>query len=96
MKEPLGQDKEQLWANIIDSFNDIWSSIQVIFEHIDLIKEATEAIQRVKEELGDMPEEAARIIHFLNSKNKYELQVLEIPDRTSTILEVKRVLTRGI
>jgi len=41
-----------------------------------------------------MPEEAARIIHFLNSKNKYELQELEIPDMTSTILEVRRVLTK--
>ena len=41
-----------------------------------------------------MPEEATRIIHFLNSKNKYELQGLDIPDRTDTILEVKRVLTK--
>ena len=44
--------------------------------------------------MGDMPEEAARIIHFLNSKNNNELQELEIPNRTSTILEVKRVLTK--
>ena len=41
-----------------------------------------------------MPEEAARIIHFLNSKNKYELQELEIPDMLGTTLEVKRVLTK--
>jgi len=41
-----------------------------------------------------MLEEAARIIHFLNSKNKYELQELEILDMTGTILEVKRVLTK--
>ena len=34
---------------------------------------ATEAIQRVKEELGEMAEDATRIIQFLNSKNKYEL-----------------------
>jgi len=27
LKEPLGQAKEQLWANIIDSINDIWLSI---------------------------------------------------------------------
>jgi len=27
LKEPLGQAKELLWANIIDSFNDIWPSI---------------------------------------------------------------------
>lgn len=44
LKEPLGQAKEQLWANIIDSVNDIWPSIQVIFEQSDLVKEATEAI----------------------------------------------------
>ena len=41
-----------------------------------------------------MPEEAARIIHFLNFKNKYELQELEIPNRTSIILEVKKVLPK--
>jgi len=41
LKEPLGQAKEQLWANIIDSINDILPSIQVIFEQIDLIKQAT-------------------------------------------------------
>ena len=41
-----------------------------------------------------MPEEVVRIVHFLNSKNKYELQELEIPDRIGTILEVRRVLTK--
>ena len=58
------------------------------------MKEAIEAIQRAKTELGDMPEEATKIIHFLNSKNKYELQELEIPNRIGTILEVKKVLTK--
>ena len=56
-----------------------------LFFNNDLIKQATEVIKRVKAKLGDMPEEAARIIHFLNSKNKYELQELEILDRTGTI-----------
>ena len=78
----------------IDSVNDIWPSIQVIFEQNDLVKEATKAIQRVKAELGDVPEEASRIIQFLNSKNKYELQELDIADRTGTILEVKKMLTK--
>ena len=27
LKEPLGQAKELLWANMIDSVNDIWPSI---------------------------------------------------------------------
>ena len=48
----------------------------------------------MKAELGDLPKEATRIIHCVNSKNKYELQQLEIPDRTGTTLEVKRVLTK--
>ena len=59
-----------------------------------MIKKAIEAIQKVKVELGDMPEEATRIIHFLNSKNKYELQELEIPNRTCTVFEVRKVLTK--
>ena len=58
------------------------------------MKEATKSIERVKAELGDMPEESTRIIHFLNSKNKYELQELDVPNRTGTILEVKKVLTK--
>jgi len=41
-----------------------------------------------------MPEEATRIIHFLNSKNKCELQELDMADRTRTISEVKNVLTK--
>ncbi len=65
--------KEMLWANIIESVNDICPSIQVIFEQNDLVKELGEAIQRVKAELGHMLEEASRIIQFPNSKNKYEL-----------------------
>ena len=73
LTEPIGKAKEKLWANIIDSINDIWPSIQVIFEQIDLIKQATKSIERVKTELGDVPEEVVGIIHFLNSKNKYEL-----------------------
>jgi len=94
LKEPLAQTKEQLWANIIDSVDDILPSIQVIFEQNDLVKEATKAIQRVNAELGDTLEEATRIIQFLNSKNNYELQELDINDRTGTILEVKKVLTK--
>jgi len=40
-----------LGPNIIDFVNDIWPSIQVIFEQIELVKIATEAIQKVREEL---------------------------------------------
>jgi len=73
MKEPLAQGKQQLWANIINYVNDIWPSIQVIFEQIDLIKETSEEIQKVRAQLGKKPKEISRVIQFLNSKNKNEL-----------------------
>ena len=58
LQEPLGQIKEMLWANIIDSVNDVWPLIQVIFEQTELVKVAIEAIQKVKEDLGDQLEDA--------------------------------------
>jgi len=94
LQKPLGQTKEMLWANIIDSVNDIWPSIEVIFEQIELVKVATEAIQKVKEELGNQPEEANQLIHFLNSKNKYELDELGVEDITETIIKIKKVLSK--
>ena len=94
LEKPLGKTKEMLWANIIDSVNDIWPSIQVIFEKTELIKIAMEAIQKVKEELGDKPEDANRLIHFLNSKNRYELHEINIEDRTEIILDIRKVLSK--
>jgi len=94
LEKPLGQTKEMLWSTIINFVNDIWPSIQVIFEQTELVKVATEAIQKVKEELGDKPEDANRLIHFLNSKNRYELHELKIEDRTKTILEIRKVLSK--
>ena len=41
-----------------------------------------------------MPTEAIEIIKFLNSKTREELEDLKIEDRTETIIEVKRVLTK--
>jgi len=41
-----------------------------------------------------MPIEASNIIIFLNSKSKYELEELGISERTATILEVNKVLTK--
>lgn len=53
-----------------------------------------EAIQKTKEELGDKPKEANQLIDFLNSRNRYQLDALEIEDRKATILEIKKVLTK--
>ena len=61
LKETPSQEKQQMWANIINSVNDIWPSIQVIFEKKDLIKVASEAIHKFKEELGKKPKETTEI-----------------------------------
>jgi hypothetical protein len=44
--------------------------------------------------LGEIPIEENEIIRFLSSKTKEELENLNIEDRTETILEVKRVMTK--
>lgn len=61
---------------------------------MDLVKLAIEEVQRTKEELGRMPEEATRLINFLNTNNKYQLEEMGIRDKTGTILEIKKVLTK--
>ena len=37
LQKPLGQTKEMILTNIIDFVNDIWPSIQVIFEKTELV-----------------------------------------------------------
>ena len=91
---PLTEIRKILWSNIIDSINDIWSSIQIIFEQIDLVKLALEEVRKTREELGRKPEEAIRLINFLNSKNRQQLEQLDIEDRTTAILKIKKVLTK--
>ena len=93
-EKPLIDIRNILWTDISQSINDVWSSIQIIFEQIDLVKVALQEIQKTKEELGGKPEEAIRIINFLNSRNKHQLEQLNIEDRTRTILEIKKVLTK--
>jgi hypothetical protein len=41
-----------------------------------------------------MPTKANEIIRFLNSKTREEIEDMKIEDRTETILEVKRILTK--
>lgn len=47
-----------------------------------------------REKLGEMPTEAANIIRFLNSKSIYDLEEVGVIDRTTTILEVNKSLTK--
>ena len=90
---PLAEIRGIFWTNITQSLNDVWRSIQTIYEQIDLIRVAQIEIQKTRALLGQMPEQANRLIHFLNTKTSEELEALEIRDRTGTILDIKRVLT---
>ena len=51
-------------------------------------------IQKTKEELANKPAQALKLITFLNSKNRAELEELKVQDRTETILQIKKVLTK--
>jgi hypothetical protein len=90
----LAEVKENVWKDIIKSINEIWPMIQIMFEQNDLVQRSQQAIEKIRIELGDMPTQENEIIRFLNSKNREELEELKIEDRTETIIEVKRVLTK--
>jgi hypothetical protein len=90
----LAEAKENIWMDISKSINEIWPMVQIMFEQHELVSRSRQAIDRIKGELGEMPTEANEIIRFLNSKTKEEMENLKIEDRTETILEVKRVLTK--
>jgi hypothetical protein len=90
----LAEAKENIWMDISKSMTEIWPLVQIMFEQHELVLRSRQAIDRIKGELGEMPTEANEIIKFLNSKTKDELESLEIEDRTETILEVKKVLTK--
>jgi hypothetical protein len=59
-----------------------------------MVQKAREEIGKIREELGEIPIEATELIIFLNSKNKWELEAMDIEDMKETILEVKKVLTK--
>jgi hypothetical protein len=59
-----------------------------------MVIKSRQAIDKIIRELGEMPSTANEIIKFLNSKTKEDLEDLKVEDRTETILEVKRVLTK--
>ena len=94
LEKPLKEIKEIIWTNIIQSVYDVWSSIQIMYEQNELVKLALKEVQKAREELGNMPEEANQLIQFLNTKNIHQLKELGIQDRTGTILEIKRVFTK--
>ena len=79
---------------INEAMIEIWSSIEIIFEQEELVQRSKEVIKEIKENLAQKPGEANALIRILNSYTKEELEEYEITDRTETILEVRRILTK--
>ena len=60
---------------------------------MELIGKAHREVQRARASLGNMPEVANRMINVLNNRTGPQLEIMGIPNRTETILLIKRVLT---
>jgi len=93
LNKTLAEIKRILWAIIGQSITDQWPAIQTIYEQLELIDIAQFEVQRATASLGNMLEEANKMIHFLNTHNKEQLVALSINNRIDTISTVKRVLT---
>jgi hypothetical protein len=93
-RKTLVEVKENVWMDITKSINEIRPMIQIMFEQNELVQRSKQAIEKIRGELGEMLAEATKIIKFLNSKTREELEDLKIENRTETILEVKRFLTK--
>jgi hypothetical protein len=78
----LAEAKENIWMDICKSMTEIWPLIQIMYEQHELIQRSKNAIDKIRGELGERPTEANKIIRFLNSKTREELEALEIEDRT--------------
>lgn len=64
-----------------------------MYEHVELIGLAQFETQRAKAALGIMPEQANKMINFLNHQTREELATLQIMNRTEAILIAKKFLT---
>ena len=93
LHKTLTKIKTILWAKIGQSITDQWQSIQTIHEQIDLINMAQFETQRARASLGNMPEQANKMIQFLKTHAKEQLGAPDIRSSTDTFLTVKKVLT---
>lgn len=88
----MAHAKESIWTKISQSMIDVWPSIHIIFEQHELITRCRAVIEEQKVALKTNPAEAMYMIKVLYSKRKEELEEINVSDRTTTILEIKKVL----
>ena len=67
LDKTLAEVKKILWAKISQSITDHWQSIETIHEKMELIGLAQFETQKARASLGNMLEQANRMIQFLNT-----------------------------
>ena len=70
LHKTLAEIKTILWTKIGQSITDQWTSIQTIHEQIELIEIAQVETQKARALLANKPEQANRLIHFLNTHTR--------------------------
>ena len=93
LENALAEIKRILWARIDHSLTRQWKSVKTVHEQMELIGQAQIESQKARTVLGNRPEEANRMINFLNNQTKEELAALNIINRTDAVLTAKKVLT---
>jgi hypothetical protein len=83
-----------IWDKSMEQVNRMWKCFIIMEEEASLVKKVEKYIVKVEQELGDKPQVANKIIIVLNSKTKEELNQIGVKDRTSTIMEFEKVLTK--
>lgn len=93
LENALAEIKRILWAQIDHSLTRQWKSIKTVHEQMELIGQAQIESQKARTTLGNRPEQANRMIHFLKNHTKEELAALNIINRTNVVLTAKKLLT---
>jgi len=89
----LTEIKTILWNKIGQSLAEQWTGIQTMFDQVELMTVAQHETHKARTLLANKPEQATRLIHFLNTSTGDQLAALNIQNRTETIVRVKKVLT---
>jgi len=93
LENALAEIKRILWSRIDLSLTRQWKSIKIVHEQMELIGQAHFETQKARTALGNRPEQANRMINFLNNQTKEELAAVNIINRTDVVLTAKKVLT---
>jgi hypothetical protein len=88
--------KHIIWDDIANTIFKNWFYFTLVQDEIDLIIVVLKDIKGTTNELENKPDLVVDIIKFLNNRTKEELKDLQVNDRTSIVMDAKRVITKRI